>query len=162
MGMWTDRCRPLIAAVLDALPAGATREECRKALSEAYPFGPREHHPYRVWLRECRESLDRRFADRPSGEPPVVRVELVAAPGPPRLEVRCGWCDATPLPSCLMCGPSREKAARLSSDRLFAELLRASAADPVAARAAADLMEEATGLRPERRSLYRGYAWGAR
>jgi hypothetical protein len=51
---WRDRARPIIARVLQEY-AGASERDIRKALREAYPFGPREHWPYKVWCDEVAE-----------------------------------------------------------------------------------------------------------
>jgi len=32
----------------------------KAALRAAYPFGPREHHPYRIWLDEIRRQMGHR------------------------------------------------------------------------------------------------------
>ena len=48
---WRDRVRPIIAAVIAEHGEGPG---LRKALREAYPFGLREYHPYKVWLDEIR------------------------------------------------------------------------------------------------------------
>jgi hypothetical protein len=33
---------------------GKDEKEIRKALHDAYPFGPREYHPYKIWLDEIK------------------------------------------------------------------------------------------------------------
>ena len=48
---WRAYCAPIIARVL-LETQGKDEKEIRKALKEAYPFGPREMHPYRIWLDE--------------------------------------------------------------------------------------------------------------
>ena len=53
---WRDKARPIIAAVIarvgtDDLP------RLRRALREAFPFGPREYHPYKIWCDEIRVQL---------------------------------------------------------------------------------------------------------
>jgi hypothetical protein len=48
---WRDYCRPIIARVLKETQ-GAEDKEIRKALHDAYPFGQREYHPYKIWLDE--------------------------------------------------------------------------------------------------------------
>lgn len=50
---WRDRARPIIAQVLRET-AGNSETEIKKALFEAYPFGPREYHPYKIWLDEIK------------------------------------------------------------------------------------------------------------
>jgi hypothetical protein len=53
---WRDKARPVIAAVIadvgtDDLP------RLRRALREAYPWPPRQYHPYEIWLDEIRVQL---------------------------------------------------------------------------------------------------------
>jgi hypothetical protein len=50
---WRDRARPIIAEVLRAT-AGQDEAAVRQALRDAYPFGARELHPYKVWLDEIK------------------------------------------------------------------------------------------------------------
>ena len=45
------------------------KDKLRKAISAAYPFGPREHYPYKIWLSEVRDFMnaaDRRMAGKPA------------------------------------------------------------------------------------------------
>lgn len=48
---WRAYCAPIITRVLKETQ-GKDEKEIRKALKEAYPFGPREYHPYKIWLDE--------------------------------------------------------------------------------------------------------------
>jgi len=57
---WARIARRIIGETLARLPADASERERRRALSEAYPFGERRYHPYRVWCREVRRALGRR------------------------------------------------------------------------------------------------------
>lgn len=50
---WRDSCKPIINKVLKA-NEGKSEKEIRKALSDAYPFGERAYHPYKVWLDEIK------------------------------------------------------------------------------------------------------------
>ncbi len=50
---WRQRFKPLIAEVLDQV-RGRPEGEVKAALRDAFPAGPREHWPYRVWLDEIR------------------------------------------------------------------------------------------------------------
>ena len=52
---WRQRSAEVIARVRAAYPT-VTGEELRKLLRDAYPFGPREHHPYKAWLAEVRRA----------------------------------------------------------------------------------------------------------
>lgn len=51
METWRDRIRPIIAQVLKETQ-GKSEAEIRRALREAFPFGPRQYHPYKTWLDE--------------------------------------------------------------------------------------------------------------
>ena len=48
---WRDRARPIIQQVLRET-AGKSEKEIRQALRDAYPFGEREYHPYKIWCDE--------------------------------------------------------------------------------------------------------------
>lgn len=52
---WRDTARPIIAKVLqDCRLAGATEQQIKKALFDAYPFGERKYYPYSIWLDEIK------------------------------------------------------------------------------------------------------------
>lgn len=48
---WRDSAKPIIAQVLKDTK-GQPEKAIRKALKEAYPFGMRKYHPYKIWLSE--------------------------------------------------------------------------------------------------------------
>lgn len=48
---WRTKAREIITDVLNK-QKGAPESEIRKALHNAYPFGPRKYHPYKIWLDE--------------------------------------------------------------------------------------------------------------
>lgn len=50
---WRDIARPIIAKILEET-RGQTEQLIKKALHEAYPFGERRYHPYKVWCDEIR------------------------------------------------------------------------------------------------------------
>jgi len=52
---WRTEARPLIAAAL--AEATGTVEERAEAARAAFPWGPRRHHPYRIWCDEVRRQL---------------------------------------------------------------------------------------------------------
>jgi len=56
MTTWRDSCRPFIAEILKE-NEGCSLAVKRKALKEAYPWGERAHHPYKIWLDECKIQL---------------------------------------------------------------------------------------------------------
>ena len=70
---WRRLAAPIIAKILEETK-GKPETEVRAALRAAYPFGPREHHPYKIWLDEIRIQTGRRSIDsrmrRLQGRPP--------------------------------------------------------------------------------------------
>ena len=52
-GTWRDSAKPIIAQVLKDTK-GQTEKEIRKALREAYPWGERRYHPYKIWCDEIK------------------------------------------------------------------------------------------------------------
>lgn len=60
MSFWRDEANKVIRQTLDAWPQ-ATREEMKKLLSEAYPFGARSMHPYKIWLDAVKKALDFKY-----------------------------------------------------------------------------------------------------
>lgn len=82
---WRRIAAPIIARVL-AECASRPDSEIRAALRAAYPFGPREHHPYKIWLDEIRIQTGRRMLTRRERRmqrrplpPPDPRQELLFA-----------------------------------------------------------------------------------
>lgn len=53
---WRDSCRPLIAGVIKANKDKSSKE-IKKALRDAYPWGERRYHPYKIWCDEVRVQL---------------------------------------------------------------------------------------------------------
>jgi hypothetical protein len=53
MNTWRDKARPIIHKVLKETK-GKSEKEIRKALVDAYPFGERENHPYKIWLDDIK------------------------------------------------------------------------------------------------------------
>ncbi len=54
MGYWRDIAKPIIREVL-LKTKGKNENEIKTALYEAYPFGERKYHPYKVWLDEIKK-----------------------------------------------------------------------------------------------------------
>jgi hypothetical protein len=60
---WRDIAAPIIAEVLKETK-GKGDKEIRKALREAYPWGERCYHPYKIW---CDEIKRQRGLKKPKG-----------------------------------------------------------------------------------------------
>lgn len=53
---YRESFRPLIAEVLRK-NQGKKKSEIDKALREAFPMGPRTHHPWKIWRSEARYQM---------------------------------------------------------------------------------------------------------
>ena len=56
---WRESAKRRIYEIHKTIPADATLKERTKAIDDAYPFGPRKYHPYKMWLIERRAYLAR-------------------------------------------------------------------------------------------------------
>jgi len=56
---WAIAAKRAISEVDATLPPEVSLEERTKAIDAAYPFGPRSHLPYKMWLQARREYLGR-------------------------------------------------------------------------------------------------------
>lgn len=66
---WRDYARPIITQVLKETK-GQDEKAIRKALKEAYPFGERKYHPYKIWLDEIKVQRGlRTFGHKPEPVP---------------------------------------------------------------------------------------------
>lgn len=65
---WRALARPIIAQVI-ATSKGKEEKEIRKALREAYPFGERKYHPYKIWCDEVQVQLGKRKFGAKKSEP---------------------------------------------------------------------------------------------
>ncbi len=71
-------CRAVLAPIIAEVIACTGRKDMkalRKALAEAYPYGERANHPYKVWLSEIRRQLGRPL-NRPKRDPANPQLEL--------------------------------------------------------------------------------------
>jgi hypothetical protein len=67
---WRDDCRPIIAEVIQRVGTTDPRA-LRAALLEAYPYGQRSMHPYKIWRDEIRRQLS----------PPATAIRRRMVPG---------------------------------------------------------------------------------
>jgi hypothetical protein len=150
---WRLRARPVIERALEALPAGATEREARKAIGAAYPFGEREHHPYKMWLAEVNAQVAKRFGPRKreGSEPLPPAFVLRTSPEDGLfLSVRCPWCKG----KCLVCGRMWEQADAVEKERDYWRLAEAAHVDPGAMPVFCDWLEE-RGIVVDRQTLPR-------
>jgi hypothetical protein len=66
MSNWRDISRKVIADVHGRLDPNVTFKDRKAAIDGAYPFGPRQYHPYKMWLVE-RKTYLARWSDKPAG-----------------------------------------------------------------------------------------------
>lgn len=64
------------------LPTDATPLEIKKAIDAAYPFDGRELHPYKIWLSERREWLEKLGIQKPNpkkqqNKKPGKKIEII-------------------------------------------------------------------------------------
>ena len=55
-GSWRDDAAPIISEVITRVGRGDMKA-LKKAIREAYPYGERSHHPYKIWCSEVRYQL---------------------------------------------------------------------------------------------------------
>lgn len=68
MGTWRERAAPIIAQVLSETK-GADEKTVKQALKDAYPFGPRQYHPYKIWLSEIQRQRGTKKVKQQTSEP---------------------------------------------------------------------------------------------
>ena len=71
---WRERCAPIIAKVL-ADTKGLTEKEIKKALRDAYPYGERAMHPYKIWCDEIQKQRGFKKRKKKGGKGKFVQVE---------------------------------------------------------------------------------------
>jgi hypothetical protein len=64
MSAWRKEAAAVIREAHKTVPEGATLKERAAIIDAAYPFGPRQYHPYKMWLKERAEYL-RAYGYRP-------------------------------------------------------------------------------------------------
>lgn len=98
---WADASRAAIALRICYAPEwpALTQKKQWEWLRDAYPFGARQHHPYRIWCACCRQTV----YSHAEGPAQVPRVTVEAG------EVLCGWCRGR---GCVACAEIRWEHAR--------------------------------------------------
>ena len=57
---WRKESAEIIGKILLEMN-GKEEPEIRKALRDAYPFGPRKYHPYKIWLDEIQRQTGKKW-----------------------------------------------------------------------------------------------------
>ena len=109
---WRTRSRQVIARVMASVPADATLPQVRRLLREAYPFGTRQYHPYKMWCSEQRIALNQwlgKDATKQSIQSlerarttAAVRLSFLKS-GHPWIDIVCQWCDGKIAGGCMVC-----------------------------------------------------------
>lgn len=61
---WYDQAKYVIRKTHEAMPEDISFADRKKAIHDAYPFGMREYHPYKMWCKAQREYLNAWNPDR--------------------------------------------------------------------------------------------------
>lgn len=74
-GTWRDSAKPIIAKVIAEVGTDDPKR-LKAALRDAYPWGPREHHPYKMWCDEIRVQLGLKVVNDRKAMPKVVEPSI--------------------------------------------------------------------------------------
>ncbi len=64
---WRDRAKPIIRDVIHEV-GRKDMKKLRAALRDAYPFGERALHPYKIWCDEIKRQLGTRKTQKVDGQ----------------------------------------------------------------------------------------------
>lgn len=62
MPTWREHCAPIIAKAI-ADNKGKDQKQIKKALKEAYPYGERARHPYKIWCSEVNRQMGKKVSN---------------------------------------------------------------------------------------------------
>ena len=65
---WRQDAAPVIRRILFET-AGKPESEIKQALYDAYPYGERKYHPYKIWLDEIRAQRGTKKKKKPVSDP---------------------------------------------------------------------------------------------
>lgn len=74
-GYWRQQAAPIVASVIERVGKDDMKA-LRKALREAYPFGPKSQYPYKAWLAEIRRQTGASLSPRRSRKQDPNRIQL--------------------------------------------------------------------------------------
>jgi hypothetical protein len=139
---WRRHSREVIRRVLAELPADATEADKRKAVSAAYPFWERAHHPYKMWLAEVKAQFGSRVRKKVESDMVEARLFLGRdSDGVWIVYVQCGWCRKK-IYGCLGCRTKTQQAADFRDWPEWQKWQRAMTEDATAAGPCSDFLEE--------------------
>lgn len=72
---WRDIARPIIYNVLQE-HTGETDKAKRKALKEAYPWGQRAMHPYKIWCDEVKVQMGKKKFGKKNNTAPKEQLKM--------------------------------------------------------------------------------------
>jgi hypothetical protein len=139
---WRRQARNVIRRVLAELPADASEADKRRAVSAAYPFWERAHHPYKMFLAEVRAQLGGRVRKEVESDMVKIRLLLGIADGLWTVYVDCGWCCRPPIYGCIACRTQKQQAADFRDWPEWQAWQRAMSEDASAAGPCSDWLEE--------------------
>ena len=82
MSYWRKQAAPIIRRVIEQVGRDDERA-LRRALADAYPWGERRLHPYKIWCDEIRRQLECRQHNRPPRADPVAPGQTTLFPDTP-------------------------------------------------------------------------------
>ena len=142
---WYDHAMLVIHRALEGWDPTVGEAATRKHLSAAYPFGAKANHPYKMWCKAVRDTLNALY--------PVEQAEVRYTPR----GVVCGWCSSF---GCLVCTEARLTYKQLVKERprevkTWKALDADARADPELLPILADFVGDVLGLEGEAQQLRR-------
>lgn len=67
MNTWRQQAQAAIAKALEDVTSTAP-DELRRILFDAYPFGVRQYHPYKIWCDAVNKEIERRTGQMQRGK----------------------------------------------------------------------------------------------
>jgi hypothetical protein len=141
---WRRQARNVIRRVLAELPADASEADKRRAVSAAYPFWERAHHPYKMWLAEVKAQLGGRVRKKIESDMVTARLVVKRMPATESdyaVRVDCGWCG-NQAGGCLGCRNAWGQVNKFAVWDEWTTWQRAMSENATAALACSDWLEE--------------------
>jgi hypothetical protein len=152
LSRWRAIARRVIAKALADNPQAITREQIGRVISDAYPFGERKNHPYKMWLVEVKLALKQS----------PTRSDTPRLEWRPELKVCCLHCARREWKSCLLCMKFRWQLEAIHVDRVLVTMFEAVQGEPnkAAYSAMADYLREKDPMFTKLADLFETMAGG--